>query len=87
MPCIRHVSRCQGLGGASTTLFSDLKRENLDQTMPKNEYFLEKSCKIAALSGAPPPNSRWPPAAGGYASRPPLCFQFKGFQRTLLFLL
>jgi len=35
---------------------------------------LEKICKIAAASGASPPNPRWPTAAGGSALKPPLCY-------------
>jgi len=35
-------------------------KQNLDQDMPKNAYFLVKRCKIAAASGAPSPN---PPLA------------------------
>jgi len=34
-------------------------------------YFYEKNWKIAAALGAPPPNPRWPPAAGGSTPRPP----------------
>jgi len=30
--------------------------------MPKNAYCFEKSCKIAAAPGAPPPIPCWPPA-------------------------
>jgi len=37
-------------------------------------YFLKKAGKIAEALGAPPPNSRWPPAAGGSAPRPPSCY-------------
>jgi len=33
-------------------------------------YLLEKKGKIAVALGAPPPNSCWPPAAGGSAFRP-----------------
>jgi len=41
--------------------------------MLKNAYFYEKSVKIAsAFWGGP--NSRWPPAAGGSAPRPPRCY-------------
>jgi len=55
------------------TLFRHLKSEffsrNLSQNMPKNRYFLEKGCKIAAEPGGsaldglrrlgtPPPDSR-----------------------------
>jgi len=39
--------------------------------MLKNALFFEKSWKIAAASGAPPPIPRWPPAAEGGAPRPP----------------
>jgi len=42
--------------------------------MLKNAYFLEKMQTIASASGIPTPNSRWPPAAGGSASRPPRCY-------------
>jgi len=41
------------------TLFRHLKNvffsRNLGQNILKNAYFLEKSCKIAAASGDPPP--------------------------------
>jgi len=40
---------------------------NLDQNMPNNSYFLKKSCKFSAASGASPPNLRWPPVAGASA--------------------
>jgi len=43
--------------------------KNLDQSMPKDTYFWKKSCKITAASGTPSSNPRWPPAAGGSASR------------------
>jgi len=32
--------------------------------------FWNKNVKIISASGAPPPNPRWPPAAGGSAPRP-----------------
>jgi len=35
--------------------------------MQKNALFFEKIWKIAAALGAPLPNPRWPPAAGGSA--------------------
>jgi len=60
------------------TLCSNLKTflsKNLDQNMHKNALFFEKKTgKIAAALGAPPPNPRWPPAAGGGAPRLPSCF-------------
>jgi len=42
--------------------------------MLKDVLFFEKAGKIAAALGAPPPNPRWPPAAGGSALRPPSCY-------------
>jgi len=74
--------RCRGGGkwghvprGASTHLIQPFKNAvlswNLDQNIPKNAYFWEKICKIAAVSGASPPNPRWPPAARGAALIPP----------------
>jgi len=47
---------------------------NLDQNMPKNAYSFEKSFKIAAASGAPSLNPRWPPATEGFSPRPPRCY-------------
>jgi len=38
--------------------------------MPKNAYFLEKSCKFAEAWGDPHPNPRPSPAAGGSAPDP-----------------
>jgi len=46
-----------GLGGVSTHFFTHLKNEFFSRNlghMPKNEYFLEKSCKVTAAQGAPP---------------------------------
>jgi len=37
-------------------------------------HFLNKARKIAAALGAPLPNPRWPPAAGGSAQTPELLF-------------
>jgi len=62
----------QSLGSHQTLNLANYKPKYLDQNMPKNAYFWEKSCKIAAAS-APHPNPPWPPEAGGFASRPPLC--------------
>jgi len=42
--------------------------------MLKNALFFEKVGKFAAALRAPPPNALWPPAAGGYAPRPPNCY-------------
>jgi len=39
-------------------------------------YFLEKDEKIAAALGPPPPNFRWPRAAGDSAPRPPFCHSY-----------
>jgi len=53
----------------------------------KYVFFEKKNCKIAAAAEAPLSNFHWPPAAGGSAPRPPLCFQYKGFQYALFILL
>jgi len=42
--------------------------------MLNNAYFLGKTVKDVSASGAPSPNSRLPPAAGGSAPRPPRCY-------------
>jgi len=42
--------------------------------MLKNACFLEKTVKFVSASGAPPPNLRLPPAAGGSAHRPQRCY-------------
>jgi len=42
--------------------------------MLNNAYFLEKDAKNRLSVGAPPPNPRWPPAAGGSALRPLRCY-------------
>jgi len=39
--------------------------------MLKNAYFERKNVKFFSASGAPSPNSRYPPAAGGSAPRLP----------------
>jgi len=53
------VPRGAVLEGLSTHLIQLFKNavlsRNLDQTMPKNAKFLEKSCKITAASEAPKP--------------------------------
>jgi len=41
--------------------------------MPKMLDFLEKAGKIAEALGAPPPNSRWPLAVGGFSPKPVSC--------------
>jgi len=41
---------------------------NLGQNMPKNAYFLEKGCKIAAATGDSAPEP--PLASGGWGLRP-----------------
>jgi len=54
------------------TLFRHFKNEffsrTLGQNMPKNAYFLEKSCKIAAVSGGSAPEP--PMASGSWGLRP-----------------
>jgi len=55
--------------------------------MPKNAYFLEKICEVAAASGTSPPNSHWYPAAGGSAPDPRFVFYIKGFLHALFILL
>jgi len=37
-------------------------------------FFWKKSAKIVSASGAPPPNTRWLPAAGGSAPNSPRCY-------------
>jgi len=49
------------------TLRSHLRarfKRYLNQNMLENALFLKKKEKGAAALGAPPPNLRWPPAAG-----------------------
>jgi len=54
------------------TLFRHLKYEffnrNLGQNMPKNAYFLEKSCKITAAPGGSALEPQL--ASGGWGLRP-----------------
>jgi len=54
-----------------------------DQNMPKNALFLEKSVTITAALGGPPPNSRWPPAAG-LCPRPRLSFILATFHKHMV---
>jgi len=68
----------QALEAHQHTLFRHLKNEffsrNLRQYMPKNAYFLEKiAVKLPQRRGAPPPNPRWPLAAGDSATRLQFC--------------
>jgi len=62
----------QALEAHQHTLFRHLKNEffseNLGQNMPKNAYFLEKNCKIAAAPGGEAPKP--PLASGGWG----LCY-------------
>jgi len=53
------------------SLKNTFSSRNLDQNMLKHALFFEKTRKIAAALGVPPPNSRWPPAAGGLRSQTP----------------
>jgi len=46
------------LGAHHHTLFSHLKTPFKQKNMLKNVYFLQKRCKIAAASRAPPPDLR-----------------------------
>jgi len=59
--------------GFSAQIIADLPEfilsRNLDPNMHNNALFFEKFWKIAAALGAPLPNPRWPPAAGGSAPR------------------
>jgi len=59
-------SGAQALGAHQHITLSHLKRVlriNLDQNMPKNVCFLEKSSIIAKASGASPPNPHLPSVA------------------------
>jgi len=47
---------------------------NLDQSMLKNKYFLEKNCKNCYSVGGSAPKPRLLPAAGGGAPRSPRCY-------------
>jgi len=62
----------QALEAHQHTLLRHLKNEffsrNLVQNMPKNAYFLEKVCKIAATPGGSAPEP--PLAGGGWRLRP-----------------
>jgi len=42
--------------------------------MSKNQLFFRKKLKTAEALGAPPPNPRWPPAAGALLHIPCYCF-------------
>jgi len=74
------VPQGAGLEAHQHTLFRHLNIEffsrNLAKTvMSKNAYFLEKKAvKLPQCPGAPPPNPRWPPAAGHSAPRSPRCY-------------
>jgi len=72
-----HAPWGAGSGRASTHFIQPYKNAffSIIQTEMylKLRIFWKKSCKIVAASGALPPNSRWPPAAGDSASRPPCC--------------
>jgi len=65
------------LGGESTYFIQTFKKRvlsrNLGQNVLKNAYILEKSCKIAAVSGV---CRRWLSANGDYAPRPKVVTPF-----------
>jgi len=63
----------QALGAHQLTYFSHLKTCFKQKFRLKMRIFFRKVVKIAAASGDPPPNPRWPPVAVGSAPRPPRC--------------
>jgi len=74
-----HGPRGAGLWGRNSTLFAVLKtREssNLDQSMPKNTYFLEKNCKKRLSVGgfAPEPPFASSERLGALPARPSYCY-------------
>jgi len=93
---VEHAPCGTSLGAQQYTFCSHFKRvlsRNLDQSMLKNAYFMGKTVKIVSSSGAPPPNPRLPPAAGGSASDPrlviPACYynsiEFVSSAKCILF--